>query len=352
MCARINKPGILKNWAKLILLALVFHSCSDDHSDGPKRAFYHWKTAVTLNESDSLKLDSLGIQRLYIRYFDIDQYEDKLTPLGVVEWKTLPPTHLEIVPCVYITNRAMRFLPDTAAESLALHVFSKIQKINKQLGRDIPEIQMDCDWTLETKDKYFHFLTVLRTLCQSKNWVLSATIRLHQVKFATNTGIPPVDRGMLMYYNMGDLSSVLETNSILNLEKAELYTSDLSQYPLELDLALPLFSWVIQFRGDELEALRSSWNRQDLEQDSLFQKSGPNWFIAKENGLFKGQYILKNDRFRIEEIQPDLNIDAINHLYSRWKEPPATLSLFHYNPYEIQNYSCRNIEKVYRAASR
>jgi len=342
----------LKNWAKLILLVLVFQSCSDHETHGPKRAFYHWKTAVTLDQNDSLKLDSLGIKRLYIRYFDIDKHEDKLTPLGVVEWKTLPPQHLEIVPCIYITNRAMRFLPDSATETLAIHVFSKIQKINQQLGKEVPEIQIDCDWTLETKKKYFHFLEVLHELCKSKNWVLSATIRLHQVKFATNTGIPPVDRGMLMYYNMGDLKSVLESNSILNLEKAELYTSDLSKYPLQLDLALPLFSWVVQFRGDELEALRSSWNREELEHDTLFQKAAPNWFIAKENGLFKGQYILKNDRFRIEEIQPELNIDAINHLYSRWKEPPVNLSLFHYNPYEIQNYSCRNLEKVYRAASR
>jgi len=342
----------LKNWTKLLLLVLLINSCSDDQNKGPKRAFYHWKTAVTLNESDSLKLDSLGIDRLYIRYFDIDQYADKLTPLGVVEWKTLPPGHLDIIPCVYITNRAMRFLPDTGTENLAIHVFSKIQKINAQLGRDIHEIQMDCDWTLETKDKYFHFLETLHTLCESNGWILSATIRLHQVKFATNTGIPPVDRGMLMYYNMGDLKSPLESNSILNLEKAQLYTSDLSQYPLDLDLALPLFSWVVQFRADELEALRSSWNRQDFEGDTLFAPSGDNWFIAQENGLFKGEYILKNDRFRIEEIHPNLDIDAINHLYSRWKSPPATLSLFHYNPYEIENYACRNIEKVYRAATR
>lgn len=342
----------MKNWVKLLFLISVLASCSEDKNNGPHRAFYHWKTAVTLNQSDSLKLDSLKIQRLYIRYFDIDQYNDKLTPLGVVEWKTLPPSRLEIVPCVYITNRAMRFLPDTATESLAIHVFSKIQKINKQLGRDIFEIQIDCDWTLETKDKYFRFLETLHRLCESEHWTLSATIRLHQIKFAEKTGIPPVDRGMLMYYNMGDLSSVHESNSILNPDKAVLYTSNLSEYPLQLDLALPLFSWVVQFRGDDIETLRSSWNREDLANDTLFVQIGHNWYTAKENGLFKGQYILKNDRFRIEEIDPNLNIDAINHLYSRWKEPPVNLSLFHYNPHEVENYSCRNVEKIYRAAAR
>lgn len=345
MCAKTDKAGILKSWLKLLPLLLLF-ACAKEQPK-VKPAIYHWKTDVTLNASDSLKLDSLGIKRMYVHYFDIDKDEDKLKPLAVVNWKSLPPAHLEIVPTVFITNRAMKFLPDTAAESLALHVFTKIEKINLQLGRSVPEIQMDCDWTVETGPTYFRFLRALKVLCESKNWVLSATIRLHQIKFPEKTGVPPVDRGMLMYYNMGDLGDVNETNSILNLEKAALYTDKLADYPLELDLAVPLFSWVIHFRSSEFKKLLKTWNRDELDRDTLFRKESPNWYVAKENGIFKGEYILKNDRFRVEEILPEMNMEIINHLSSRWKHPPVNLSLFYYNPYELENYACYRIKEVY-----
>lgn len=304
-----------------------------------------------MGASDWKKLDSMEVTRLYVRYFDIDQYGDKLTPLGVVEWDKMPAKNVDIVPCVFITNRSFKFLPDSSTQSLALHVFSKIQKLNSQHGKAIREIQMDCDWTPETREKYFAFLQTLKVLCSSQLWKLSATIRLHQIKFPETTGIPPVDRGMLMYYNMGDLKSPEETNSILNLEKAAQYTQKLAEYPLELDLALPLFSWVIQFRNNELEQLRSSWNRKDLESSALFEKTSDNWYQAKENGLFKKEYILKNDRFRVEEVDPELAKAAIIHLSSLWKTTPVNLSLFHYNPYEIETYSCRDITTIYHTAA-
>lgn len=351
MCAKTGKPGILKNWHKLLPLLFLF-ACSDDRpTETFKPSIYYWRSDVVLDQQDSLKLDSLGIERMYVHYFDIKVHEDKLKPVSVVEWKSLPPAHLEIVPVVYITNGAMRFLPDTAAETLALHVFTKIEKINTLLGRPVPEIQMDCDWTPETGSTYFRFLRALKILCESKNWVLSATIRLHQIKFPEKTGIPPVDRGMLMYYNMGEVSDINETNSILNMEKAMLYTDKLHEYPLELDLALPLFSWVVQFRGNDLQNLRSSWRRSALEEDSLFVKESEFWYVARDNGLFKGQYIVKNDRFRIEEISPGMNLEIINHLSSRWKTRPVNLSLFHYNPYEIENYACNRIKEIYSTAA-
>lgn len=339
----------MKSWLKLLPLLLLL-ACKDEparHVSHPKAAIYHWKTVVTLDKTDSLKLDSLGVERMYLRFFDIDRYEDKLKPLGVVEWKTLPPADLDIVPCVYITNRAMAFLPDTAAASLAAHIFSKIKKLAVALPNTIREIQLDCDWSDETREKYFTLLGALKLLCEEEKWLLSATIRLHQVKYFETAGIPPVHRGMLMYYNMGELNSPDETNSILNPATGEKYLENMDKYPLELDLALPLFSWAVQFRGNEFFALRSAWTREDLQNDTLFLQEGENWFVARDNGLFRGEYILKNDRVRMEEVSPDLDIHVLNTLYSRLKNLPNYLTLFHYNPNEIENYAATAVQEIY-----
>ena len=67
--------------------------------------------------------------------------------------------------------------------------------------------------------------------------MLSATIRLHQLKFIGESGIPPVDKGLLMCYNMGDLHRLRISNSILETAELKKYIKQLSVYPLKLDVA-------------------------------------------------------------------------------------------------------------------
>ena len=86
------------------------------------------------------------------------------------------------------------------------------------------ELQIDCDWTESTRDKYFHLLSTLRNELERNKQIISATIRLHQVKYAAITGIPPVHRGMLMYYNMGKINAT-DNNSVYDKKIAEKYIS-------------------------------------------------------------------------------------------------------------------------------
>ena len=99
-------------------------------------------------------------------------------------------------------------------------------------------IQFDCDWTEETKDNYFGFLRQYRLLSGN---VISAAIRLHQLKYSDSTGIPPVDYGVLLYYNTGN-DDEGEDRSIYERSMTHRYTPSLRSYPLTLDIALPIFS--------------------------------------------------------------------------------------------------------------
>ncbi|MEZ4901823.1 MAG: hypothetical protein R2822_08725 [Spirosomataceae bacterium] len=49
------------------------------------------------------------------------------------------------------------------------------------------EVQIDCDWTVATKAKYFRLLQQISALLPP-SVILSATIRLHQIKFYRTTG--------------------------------------------------------------------------------------------------------------------------------------------------------------------
>ena len=51
-------------------------------------------------------------------------------------------------------------------------------------------------------------------------------------------GVPPVSRGVLMYYNMSEAGDFKTSNHILDLEVAGRYHVHFDDYPIPLDLAL------------------------------------------------------------------------------------------------------------------
>jgi len=72
-----------------------------------------------------------------------------------------------------------------------------------------------------------------------KDFNVTATIRLHQIKFKDKTGIPPVDQGVLMAYNIGELKNNKQ-NSILEANIVKQYINKNTEYPLKLKLALDI----------------------------------------------------------------------------------------------------------------
>ncbi len=145
---------------------------------------------------------------------------------------------MQVVPVIYIKNEVM--LGEMDLNDLASKTIKLIDQINHTHQLQCDEIQLDCDWTLTSKENYFRFVQLIKKISSK---TLSATIRLHQVKYFQKTGVPEIDRGVLMYYNMGKISSD-SSNSIYDDHIAERYTGSLQRYPLALDVALPVFSWV------------------------------------------------------------------------------------------------------------
>jgi hypothetical protein len=99
---------------------------------------------------------------------------------------------------------------------------------------------LDCDWSAKTKAKFFRLTRIMN---DSLDVPLTATIRLHQYANPKGTGVPPADRGMLMPYNVGQITAQGDGNSIFDLSIAEPYFTSSSPYPLPLDIGLPAFSW-------------------------------------------------------------------------------------------------------------
>ncbi|MBI5916870.1 MAG: hypothetical protein HY842_15965 [Bacteroidetes bacterium] len=319
-----------RSWFFLGGFALMLSACKNE----PRHvtpAFYHWQTHLQLTENERLYLDSLGVKKLYVKFFDVDWDEASRqpVPLAIVEIDTARLDGLEIVPTVFITNRTFLNLKLEGTEALASRIF---QKINALYPAPHREIQFDCDWTEQTRDKFFalleHFKKQMTTSpLTSHSSRLSATIRLHQLKFFEKTGVPPVDRGMLMCYNMGDLEAWETENSILDLETAKKYLpGGKSNYPLPLDVALPCFRWGVLFRDREMIRLINNLSGADLEDTLRFSNTAANRCEVKKSTYLQGHYLYAGDQIRLEGVSPEalkLAAHLLNKVCARPEAPVA-----------------------------
>jgi hypothetical protein len=311
------------------------------------RAFYHWKTEYFPTPFERDRLKELGIQRLYIKYFDVDwpDGEQRAIPQAKVEFPE--PPNLEIVPTVFITNRAIRKTGELGCPALADRIFDLILRLHPtQLPRP-REVQMDCDWTQETRSAYFSLLQRLHTRLDSLDIHLSATIRLHQLKYPKQTGVPPVDRGMLMFYNMGDLENPEEDNSILNVAEGEKYLGNADQYQLPMDVALPIFAWGVLIRRGKPIKLLNNLRLESTAHIPWFSKQGENLLHVDSSHYFWGHYLYAGDQIRLEEVhQKDLK-EAAQLLEASLKHEDRTVVLYHLDSLTLGHYDFQVLDSVY-----
>ncbi len=285
-----------KHITLLVLFCSLAISCATDRNQ-PAISFYYWKTVFRLSSDEMKAIEHNDVEKLYIRYFDIELNNGKAVPVAPIIINELP-RGVSIVPVVYIKNEVM-LDPQFDADDLATKVLSYIEKINTKHSLRNTEIQLDCDWTMKSRQAYFKFIDSVKKLSGE---TISATIRLHQVKYLERTGVPNVDHGVLMYYNMGKISDDT-TNSIYEHEIAQRYVLSLKTYPLPLRVALPIFSWGIHIRGHKVVGLLNKVNEGVFQDSIYFEPKPPHFFSVKKDGFVAGYYFQKGDHIKIESIK-------------------------------------------------
>ena len=260
--------------------------------------FYHWKQSYRVDENESNPPH-------YVKVLDISY--SKGLKLFKTSFKTDPKN---ITPVLYIDNPL--FL-EIRAKTLLKIVLKSLKEMPLN---SYDEIQVDCDWTGKTKKRYFEFLTLLKEQSKKK---ISTTIRLHQIKYHTKTGVPPVDYGVLMYYNMSDFKDLETKNYILDLEIAKRYHYHFDTYPLELNLALPLYSQATIIRFSKVVGIMEGVRKKDI--NSNFKKIKENFYLITKTHYFKKRLLYKEDKIRIDEVSvEDLKL-SVKGLKKVMKQP-------------------------------
>lgn len=311
--------NIFKPLAFLCLIFLM--GCSQSHH---QIQFYVWKSTPNLGEKEQAAFQKTGADKLYLRLFDVDKKNGKTEPTGILKKFDSKTLDANYIPVVFITNRVFYGLGASENRELVENTFQLIKNITAQYHIDFNEIQIDCDWTKTTKDAYFSFLKNLKTLSKKE---VTCTLRLHQVKYKEKTGIPPVDKVYLMCYATSSPIKTEHGNSILNMAVLKDYLQNINTYPLDFDIALPLYSWAIVTNHIGRKKIINGISKADLNHED-FTFNSKNNYTAKRDVFLHGIYVNKGFGVKIEGISPEL-LRKCKHYLDKKIDKPYSIVYFH-----------------------
>ena len=230
----------------LLSLCLFIIGCDKRDSLPDKNSTYYWRTEWRLDSVETSFLSQYHIDKVYCRYFDVVMKDSVPMPNATIRFADQVPQDLEIIPTIYITENCMHQHHDGLVRRMVERIL-QINQTNDVSG--VKEIQIDCDYTARSRKVYYDFLSEVRAEAKKNGLRLSTTIRLHQLSMPE----PPADYGVLMLYNTGDPQKFQERNPILDIRDVQPYLRYLSDYPLPLAAAYPVFRWQRTIYGVHIE---------------------------------------------------------------------------------------------------
>ena len=307
---------------------LTLMACSADRRGGttegshaPVHAIYHWKTIYNPTPFEKDFLRKHEIKRLYLRFFDVgvdnlyDGKGEQPVPIATTIFRD-SIKHLgdvEIVPVVFITVEALK---SAQPYTLAERIIERVDAMCWAHHIAYREVQLDCDWTRETKPLFFDLCHEARYLLQEKRKGLSSTIRLHQLRDT----LPDIDYGVLMLYNTDSLVNPDVKNSILNSDVVEEYMRHV-EADKHLDFAFPAYQWTLWFKDRKFQGILRPG------QDTLVEGT-----LRHETSDYREIITAKH------AIRPELK--DIGY--------PSSTILYHLDSANLSRYSDHEISQIYR----
>jgi len=239
----------------------------------PANAVYHWKTVLkpTKYEVDFMKRHHVKV--MYVKFFDVSTdnlYDGKgeqpvpvATTIFMVDSTYWESNSIQVVPVVFITVEALRL-----EKPLAERIVQRVDDMCRANHINYEEIQLDCDWTRETKELFFTLCQDVKKLLHQKRKGLSATIRLHQLRDT----LPDIDYGVLMLYNTESLQNPKVENSIISSKAVAEYMRH-ARSDKHLDFAYPTYEWTLWFKDGKFMGIVSTGDTATVKGDLRHERS-------------------------------------------------------------------------------
>ena len=161
-------------------------------------------------------------------------------------------------------------------------------------------------------------------------------------------GVPPVDRATLMCYNLIKPFSEKNKNSILDISELKKYLNKFREYPIHLDVALPVFSWSHVYQNNQFSGLINLNSKEVL---SFAKQTKPLWYeVTKDTTIYSNNrfYFRVGDQIKCEEVTSEILEEAITVIkQSVVFDENVTVTLFNLDETTFNHFNHAEINNLY-----
>ena len=115
---------------------------------------------------------------------------------------------------------------------------------------------------------------------------------------------------------------------------------------MQVNFALPIFSWVIHTRDGKIMGLRSKMRKVDPDNDSHFKASKHNFYIVIQDNYKSGVYYRKGDLLKIEAVTANDLKEMANDLNDNKSQQPKEILFYDLDEFNIQQYEKNSFKEV------
>ena len=349
-----------------------------------QNSFCYWETKYN---ADTALVNATETNHYYVRYFDVDWDNISQEAKPIASISTYDVIDVKFTPSIFFTNKVFEKSTKKQLEVLSQRVKKRVEQITEEefahsafyrgghyqnlkseyfgyndsikfakidsakkvfvdsFMNNVTEVLIDCDWTAGTQENFFYFIECLKKDFADKE--ITVTLRLWQYKRNKPEDIPPVDRCLLMCYNMQALNDYKVENSIASLGELKKYVSG-KKYPLKLDIALPIFNWAILFRNEQFMGILGNVNKQEYDNNFIeYESLGNGRYCSLIDKVIGNFFIRKGDIIRIEEVSKEELHQMAEYLKSEINmDKYSRITFFSWNKVYINNYGSDEIKDI------
>ena len=337
--------------AFFVIFSFAFFSCKQQ-AVNVERGFYYWKTNESILDAKEINcVKILGVKKMYVKFFEVEfdkVFGIRPTSKASVNFRYSDNSEVaknaEIIPVVFIKNDVLINTAKEDLDSLANNILFLVQKRYKEQVNDtLQELQIDCDWTASTKDKYFFLLKAIKRISGK---TISCTLRMYPYKYPNLMGVPPVDKATLMCYNLNNPLEHENKNSILNVAELKKYLTTKQAYPLHLDIVLPVNSWMLCFQNNQFAGII----RNQGAINEIAQPIKPLWYSVTKDTVISDIFLRIGDKIKYEDVSEEQLKEVARLLKAKLNfTGTTTISFFHLDKTTLNKYSNETLDHLYNS---
>jgi len=261
------------------------------------------KHPFLLSETEKHFLNTNDINKLFVRFFNIDRNEkNELIIKHKIVFSEKPTRQYRIVPIVELTDRALSLQSEIEIERLSNYICNNLLSISTQANlNEIIEVAFVCQISnLNLQKNLYSLIKFLNKNDFFSDKIISLVFKISHINSLDQNVVRVADRLIIDFGNTGNTSDYNTINSLFDWNSIEPLMSYLIKLKKQLGIMLTVQSRTLVFRKNKYYCLINNTCEKNFKDKVTYEKVQLFYYKVLKKTYFSGVNLEQGDILKTE----------------------------------------------------